>query len=459
MNYSFKKKYNKNFLVLEQFDSDLFSEDYKIKMLKRNSIDGLLDMQIYIEDNVPSFYYDITSKQSLFSYFYDNKLSSRHIYCILTGLYNTLLNLNRFLLDYDHLLMIPQCIFFDKELKNVSFCYCPNAKNDFFLSLKEFFSYLLTITDHNDDTAVLLAYSLHQETLNESFNISSLISIADKYKAEAPNTNIYGSLRTDTIEKQSGNLQDLNITNQPACLQAANIPEQTDSLQATNILKQPDILFKENYTYSNKFLIKNSIIYVATALLFFANIVLKISGIYSSQLFFIILLLLLMFIVFYTGNLLKEAPLYRIYKAEETEPEHNEPASFPDSSSIKIIDTTVKTHENTDSSDNETVLLCINPDISVKHLVYTGIDFSSEATIDTFPFTIGKSPHNNLIINHSAISRTHARIIYENDEFFLEDLNSSNGTKINDNIISAYTPAKIVSGDIITFAHLTYIFQ
>lgn len=46
--------------------------------------------------------------------------------------------------------------------------------------------------------------------------------------------------------------------------------------------------------------------------------------------------------------------------------------------------------------------------------------------------TIGKSSDNDCVVNDLSVSRHHARLIREQDCWYLEDLNSSNGTYIND---------------------------
>lgn len=66
--------YNKNYLILDHFDIPIVTDDYRLEMLKRNTIDGLLDMQLFMEDNLPYFHYDITCRQAFHSYFYDNKI-------------------------------------------------------------------------------------------------------------------------------------------------------------------------------------------------------------------------------------------------------------------------------------------------------------------------------------------------------------------------------------------------
>lgn len=45
--------------------------------------------------------------------------------------------------------------------------------------------------------------------------------------------------------------------------------------------------------------------------------------------------------------------------------------------------------------------------------------------------TIGRRPHNDIVIEDLAISGEHAVIVTHNDDSFLEDLNSTNGTQVN----------------------------
>jgi hypothetical protein len=73
--------------------------------------------------------------------------------------------------------------------------------------------------------------------------------------------------------------------------------------------------------------------------------------------------------------------------------------------------------------------------------------------------TIGRRSHNDLVIDHAAISAEHAVLITLRGDSFLEDLNSTNGTQVNgqpvkkyvlqDNDIIELTPYKIrfIAGD------------
>jgi pSer/pThr/pTyr-binding forkhead associated (FHA) protein len=54
-----------------------------------------------------------------------------------------------------------------------------------------------------------------------------------------------------------------------------------------------------------------------------------------------------------------------------------------------------------------------------------------EITLAKERITIGRRPHNDVVIEDTAISGEHAMILFGISEAILEDLNSTNGTKVN----------------------------
>ena len=58
----------------------------------------------------------------------------------------------------------------------------------------------------------------------------------------------------------------------------------------------------------------------------------------------------------------------------------------------------------------------------------------------------------DIVIKDSGISRLHARIIREGEMYFIKDMNSTNGTWINDRRISVYELCPIKNGDVIKLA-------
>jgi len=59
--------------------------------------------------------------------------------------------------------------------------------------------------------------------------------------------------------------------------------------------------------------------------------------------------------------------------------------------------------------------------------------------VNPVPFQIGRQPESNLILRDSRVSRTHARILVEGQEYVLEDAGSRHGTFVNGKRITRHT--------------------
>ncbi|MBK7918605.1 MAG: FHA domain-containing protein [Chloroflexi bacterium] len=85
----------------------------------------------------------------------------------------------------------------------------------------------------------------------------------------------------------------------------------------------------------------------------------------------------------------------------------------------------------------EPVILTLisSPDTAVAHV--------GQWEITRFPFTIGRENADLTIANDRHISRQHARLTFEGNDYFLEDLGSSNGTFVNETKIAAREPVPL----------------
>ncbi len=69
---------------------------------------------------------------------------------------------------------------------------------------------------------------------------------------------------------------------------------------------------------------------------------------------------------------------------------------------------------------------------------------------------IGRVPDNTILIDNPAVSSHHARIFRDADNFILEDLQSTNGTQVNGQLVSRHT---LKNGDVIGIGKHTLVFQ
>jgi pSer/pThr/pTyr-binding forkhead associated (FHA) protein len=75
--------------------------------------------------------------------------------------------------------------------------------------------------------------------------------------------------------------------------------------------------------------------------------------------------------------------------------------------------------------------------------------------LDSPSITIGRDPENHLVIpDDEYCSADHARIYWEGGKLMLEDLNSSNGTAVNDQMLNGAQP--LAPGDVLKFGRTVF---
>ncbi len=77
-------------------------------------------------------------------------------------------------------------------------------------------------------------------------------------------------------------------------------------------------------------------------------------------------------------------------------------------------------------------------------VVIYGPDLGKRLPLGTAPFEIGRSAKNDLPIDQESVSRHHARITFDGQGYCLKDLQSTNGTFIND---EAIVEGRLADGD------------
>jgi pSer/pThr/pTyr-binding forkhead associated (FHA) protein len=70
--------------------------------------------------------------------------------------------------------------------------------------------------------------------------------------------------------------------------------------------------------------------------------------------------------------------------------------------------------------------------------------------------SLGRSSENDIVIKDPFVSKRHLMITKDEEEYFIEDLGSSNGTYVNKQLL--VDAAKLVNGDIIKIGDLEFIF-
>ena len=69
--------------------------------------------------------------------------------------------------------------------------------------------------------------------------------------------------------------------------------------------------------------------------------------------------------------------------------------------------------------------------------------------LDSEEVKIGRAPDNNLILSESMVSRHHAQLGWEGNTYFITDLGSADGTRVNNAELKPHTPCRLANGDVI----------
>lgn len=85
-----------------------------------------------------------------------------------------------------------------------------------------------------------------------------------------------------------------------------------------------------------------------------------------------------------------------------------------------------------------------------KLIVSSGTTVLQERELGMERVTIGRAPHNDLVLDDLAISATHAMIVPDAGGPYIEDLNSTNGTQINGQPFKKHF---LQHDDVVTLAH------
>lgn len=167
----------------------IYKEDYQMKMLKANSLEGLLKIGGRGMNGSSYYDYDVSGKLSLKAMYARAKLQAEDIRLLMTQLGNVIRETEKYLLDKNCILLEPEYIFFEEG--QFYFCYYPPAKQDIWEAFHLLTEYLVKVADYQQQECVRLVFLLHKETMEENYSLEKLIEecqIEETQENEQPDT-------------------------------------------------------------------------------------------------------------------------------------------------------------------------------------------------------------------------------------------------------------------------------
>lgn len=173
MRTEYKRDMNHNYLVIYE-DIELDTSSYQVRMLVGNVMPSLLKCQFHGVDGKIVFRYDITSKQSL-SVLYDGRLLKEDDLRLIFGSFiHVMEEMAEYLLNPGNIILQPEYVYMDVNRKEIFYCYLPGAEREIREQLQILTEYLLPKIDHSDEKAVMLGYSVYRRAMEESFHLEHI---------------------------------------------------------------------------------------------------------------------------------------------------------------------------------------------------------------------------------------------------------------------------------------------
>lgn len=438
--FSYIQDGGKNYLKSEEISK----VDYITKMLIHNEIPAFaparfksLNAENYICYNMNGL---IPISQSLEI----NKLDAARVESFLRSIIRVYKSMEEFMLPFDRLIIDEAYIYEDYNHKaEFYWIYGNDLTNSNFTAL---FERLLDKVDYKDDRAVKIMYSMYQtakdseEILNKQIGRNGILEI--KEKAEELLSLPYQSLdvRAKELIRLENEKSDFLVENKSeteeiktsVCNEFSNT---ADSMARRYRAEMESKKVKRDIEKSNDKKIEGKKIK---------------SGKYTEDKKVV-------------KKLDMKSQLKKVWKylnsdiGSKAVNEEDEFVTVEEEPSYNVREVRSKSPENRAIVDNPTTLL-------TGAMVGNGIYClkSEELNDDNillteFPFFIGKSGENtNHRIEDNTVSRFHARVDKEDDELWLTDLNSTNGTFLNGIRMIPYDRVKVDKGDSIVISRKRY---
>lgn len=448
MEISYKKDGINNFMIIRNQED--VENDYKLQMLINNKIDGILSINIKKVNNENQFYYDITSKNSMRSLFVKNKVGAKDIEKFISSMAIVAKSMKEYLLDINNIVFDMDMIYWDSKKKVYNFCYYPFAGQGMKEGLNGLFLEMLELLNHDDKEAVVIGYGLQQKIMSENFTITELKEyVVENIKIPGSDINNYSYEKAKNlnygIQKQKDDLEDLgDIIDgdyaggyfESADFENENINKNfTIKNKKERKLKEKRANKKKEKNIKHNKETKDKV---------------KASEKNKEK----------------TGT--KSKKWWQFWKKSKPKKKdellENNFLKLEETDGFDDIEKYVASEmyeKEMDSIDEEaTVLLTSN--VHSAGILLRSTDIENPITIipNGFPCIIGKSgKSSDYKLEEQFISRVHARIYEEMDGYYIEDLNSSNGTFVNGEKLKPHTQVMFQLGDIIMLADMEFVVE
>lgn len=482
LNPEFRRDAYHNYMVFSQGDKkdeesctdeykNTYNDSYELQMVRQNKLSGLLDLKVTVINGKVMYTYEITGRQTLLNMLEIRKINQEGCLLLFRSLFKTINTCEEYLLDYQHIVIQPEYIYYNWDTKSYEFLYHVEYHENLMKQINSLAEYLMDMVDYADEKGVFTVYGIfHKSKKNESTLSELMKFIETKEIEETKEVEKSESVeKTEQIEKTEKPEKTNKTEKTDKTREIDKYNETKENVTRVQLVQRPKVEVRQEseevvYQYPKTSYIIISVVVLVMIILAGVSIVYDMEMQKSGA-----ILLVGLSVSLYVASKVfdKDKKIEKIVPRVDyimTEEEYTEDTfatiqSFTEPRQQQI-------NQNV-QSEELTQLLSIVVDNTetkeqkAKYILLPELEEIYEVIyLEEFPCLIGKIKEGiGAIINEASISRIHAKITCEDDAFYLTDLGSLNGSFVNDTMIQPYGKSLIKEGDQLRFANVAYCFQ
>ncbi len=413
------------------------------QMLQKQKLSGLLPMEKCYVDGGVWYWYDISGKQSLDTFCRIKPLGEAFLKQILCSVCGQMEILEQHLIYTSCLQLEPELIYIVNNTQEIVFTALPGAEGEVAQGFCALMEYLLTKIDHKDVQAVRLAYEIYEQTLQEGYRIKdirdAIFAVSEPqshntYMKESesqtmlPDSYTINSGESDMMLRESMNKTEKQW--EPTNETEKRWKSTSETKRQRNEIKKQwksEDDTKKPWKLADE--MKQEIMAEKPAT----------QSVTTSKCKLIF------------SRMLKIWDEWK-QKMKADQPKEGWLVVRPED------DVEEAAPVNMHAQIHPTICLTDYREHPEGLLLYEGYEHFDNICLGEKTVQVGQSEESDIKIAKDTISRMHARIEYREEEYYLEDLNSTNGTFVNDEPLSYKQEKRLKTNDIVRFADVKYRF-
>lgn len=492
MEVIYRRNLYKSYMCIKE--PELKPEKFEIKILENRKIPRLLPVQTIITNGTQDYLYEISGKQQLEDFILGKKMNYEILRKLLISLQELCDILSEYLLRESGVCLELEFIYVNLEDNSFYFTYLPFWEKN----LSEAFEYcmeqILRKIDHQDQAATELGYQVYQMCTKKNASLRKILEDALKIiehtlidkkqeKIELDFTQegciIY---KEEELFKKDENIKDKkiinNIKNKEKCIKEKAQKNRNSEFEMFEIdkehtkekiwkkIKMLDWLQEKGYfslqffrrVFEKRVCNKNSVFNQSIG--------------YEKKLEETIYFPQNRF--FKKKEKKKKEKLEEVFKKNyQVKNARNKKENNIEKKSNKGNKAEQKWKEKEENRTEKegigreekktvypTEILGVNSQLIMGKLIYQGIHNCTDILIERDEFLLGKNRQQvHGVIEAEGISRLHARITKQGNTYYIEDLNSTNGTYLNEIPLEYHQKKELYKNDLIRFGREEYVFS